>query len=165
MSPVHPIDTIPAEARRFQGQRAGIVTRVTANVIDVAVVIVILGVLYVAWAALLLLLREDAFTMPTPSFAVAYLLGTVILGLYFVAAWSTTGRTYGDHLLGLRVVNFEGERLHPLGALLRSVACVMFPVGLLWCVVSRENRSLQDLVIRTSVIYDWEIRPRGRRDA
>lgn len=165
MSPAHPIETVPAEARRFQGRRAGIVTRVTANVIDVAVVVVILGVLYVAWAAFLLLLRGDAFMMPTPSFAVAYLLGSVILGVYFVAAWSTTGRTYGNHLLGLRVVNHEGERVRLLGALLRSVACVMFPIGLLWCAVSRENRSLQDVVIRTSVIYDWEIRPRGRRDA
>ncbi len=165
MSPAHPIETIPAEARRFQGRRAGIVTRVTANVIDVAVVIVILGVFYVAWAAFLLLLRGEAFAMPTPSFALAYLLGSAILCTYFVAAWSTTGRTYGKHLLGLRVVNYEGERVRLLGALLRSVACVLFPIGLLWCAVSRENRSLQDVVIRTSVIYDWEIRPRGQRDA
>lgn len=164
MSPARSIQTIPAEARRFQGRRAGIVTRVIANVIDVAAVVVFLGVLYVAWAAFLLLLRGEAFSLPTPSFADAYLLGSVILCVYFVASWSSTGRTYGNHLLGLRVVNFKGERVRLLGAVLRSVTCVLFPIGLLWCAVSRENRSLQDVVIRTSVIYDWESRPDGRRD-
>jgi hypothetical protein len=35
----------------------------------------------------------------------------------------------------------------------RAVLCVIFPVGLLWVLVSQENRSAQDLVLRTSVIY------------
>ena len=33
-----------------------------------------------------------------------------------------------------------------------------FPVGLFWVAFSRENRSLQDVVLRTSVIHDWLIR-------
>jgi len=36
------------------------------------------------------------------------------------------------------------------------------PDRLFWCAISKENRSLQDLVLRTSVIYDWEIRSSGR---
>jgi hypothetical protein len=32
-----------------------------------------------------------------------------------------------------------------------------FPIGLLWVAVSRENRSAQDLALRTSVIYDWQL--------
>ena len=31
----------------------------------------------------------------------------------------------------------------------------MFPVVLFWVVVSRENRSLPDVLLRTSVVYDW----------
>ena len=103
--------------------------------------------------------------MPTPSFGLAYLVGTALLCGYFFAAWSTTGRTYGNHLLGLRVVNLHGERVRWIGAFLRSIACVLFPIGLLWCVFSRENRSIQDVVLRTSVIYDWEVRPHAERDA
>ena len=72
--------------------------------------------------------------------------------------WSISGRTYGDVVMGLRVVNFRGHRLHVVGALVRAVACAAFPIGLLWVAVSRENRSVQDMVLRTSVIYDWQPR-------
>jgi ribose/xylose/arabinose/galactoside ABC-type transport system permease subunit len=37
-------------------------------------------------------------------------------------------------------------------------AMIAFPIGLLWCGVSASRRSVQDVVLRTSVIYDW--RPR-----
>jgi uncharacterized RDD family membrane protein YckC len=160
VSPARPIDTVPGEARPYQGLRAGIVTRVVANVVDFLVVVAILGAIYVGWAAVLFLRRGEAFTLPTPSFALAYVVGSVVLALYFVAAWSTTGRTYGDQLLGLRVVNRHGGRMRLVGAFVRSVGCVVFPIGLFWCAISRENRSIQDVVVRTSVIYDWEVGPR-----
>ena len=54
---------------------------------------------------------------------------------------------------------FQGARLHPLGALARAAFYVIFPIGLLWVLVSGQNRSLQDLVLRTSVIYDWDVHP------
>ena len=57
------------------------------------------------------------------------------------------------------MVNRHGQRLHPLVALVRAVCYVIFPMGLLWVLVSGHNRSLQDLVVRTSVIYDWDVRP------
>ena len=37
----------------------------------------------------------------------------------------------------------------------RALLYLVFPVGLLWILVDRRNRSLQDLVLRTTVIYDW----------
>jgi uncharacterized RDD family membrane protein YckC len=39
---------------------------------------------------------------------------------------------------------------------LRAVACVVFPVGLLWVVVDKRRRSLQDIVFRTRVVYAGE---------
>ena len=51
------------------------------------------------------------------------------------------------------------DLVHPLGALARGAFYVIFPIGLLWVLVSGQNRSLQDLVLRTSVIYDWEMHP------
>ena len=74
-----------------------------------------------------------------------------------------TGRTYGAQVLGLRVVDRRGRRLVAAWAFLRAVLCVYVPLGLVWSAFSRENRSLQDLVLRTSVIYDWDVRPRGDR--
>jgi hypothetical protein len=41
----------------------------------------------------------------------------------------------------------------------RAALYAIFPIGLLWVLGSGQNRSLQDLVLRTSVIYDWELRP------
>jgi uncharacterized RDD family membrane protein YckC len=75
--------------------------------------------------------------------------------VYLTLSWVTTGRTYGDHLLGLRVVNARNQRLRLAGAALRAAFCMFFPIGLLYAAVSRTNRSLQDIVLRTSVIYDW----------
>ena len=81
--------------------------------------------------------------------------GLVLLVLYLTVAWSIIGRTYGCHVMGLRVVSRRGKRLRPLVALLRAVLYVMFPIGLLFCAGGVGRRSLQDLVLRTSVIYDW----------
>ena len=74
------------------------------------------------------------------------------------AAAITTGRTYGDHQLGLRVVSFRGGPLRWPGAFIRAVFCSLAPIGVYWAVLSPTNRSVQDGVLRTSVIYDWTVR-------
>jgi uncharacterized RDD family membrane protein YckC len=153
------IDPVPREARPFQGHRAGLVTRAAAGAIDVAIVIISLGVSYLAVFAFLFLLEPRNFTAPRPSPGLVYAVGTLLLILYLAVSWMGNGRTYGDHVMGLRVVNHKGRRLHPLRALARAVLYAVFPIGLLWVLVSGQNRSLQDLVLRTSVIYDWDVRP------
>ncbi len=89
--------------------------------------------------------------------------GGVVMMLYLTACWTASGRTYGDHLLGLRVVGWRGRRLRPVGALLRAVLCVLFPVGLFWILLSPENRSVQDVLLRSSVVYDWSRTPLRER--
>ena len=139
----------------MQGQAAGIVTRLLANTVDFAVAAGALGLGYLGVVVVRFLWRSWAFTLPTPSFILMLVLGGLIAVVYFTVAWSTTGRTYGTHLLGLRVVGPSGRRLGVWGALLRAVFCVVFPIGIFWVAVSRHNRSVQDHVLRTSVIYDW----------
>jgi uncharacterized RDD family membrane protein YckC len=154
--PGRPSDrTIPEEARAFQGDRAGIVTRTVANIIDslVAATVVFSG--YLGWAALQFLLSPTTFSFPSIRWGVAVVVTGIVLGFIFWVAWATTGRTFGGHLMGLRVVNFRGRKLHWTGALIRAGFCVIFPIGLFWAVISSQNRSVQDTVLRTSVIYDW----------
>jgi uncharacterized RDD family membrane protein YckC len=146
---------VPARARPFQGRRAGLVSRVLANTVDFGVVVAIVAVGYAVVAALRFLWRSWTFSFPAPSFLLLLLLGGLAAVLYMTASWVTTGRTYGDHLLGLRVVGARGRPLRVGSALVRALLCVVFPVGLFWAIVSRENRSLQDVVLRSSVIYDW----------
>jgi uncharacterized RDD family membrane protein YckC len=153
------VDPIPREARPFQGHRAGLVTRTAAAAIDVGIVIVALGVCYLSVFVFLFLLDPRKFTVPTPSPWLVYAAASLLLTLYLALSWMGNGRTYGNHVMGLRVVNRHGLRLHPLASLVRATLYVIFPIGILWVMISGQNRSLQDLVLRTSVIYDWHVRP------
>ena len=149
---------LPVEARSFQQRRAGIVTRALASTVDFVVVGLALVVLYALWNATAFLIDPYGFAFAKPAQLEILLAGELLLLAYFTASWATTGRTYGAHLMGLRVVGSRDNALPWIKALVRSVFCVLFPFGLLWVLVNKENRSLQDLVLRTSVIYDW--RPR-----
>jgi len=148
-------DVIPAEARHLQGRRAGLISRGVANLLDLGVVIGILVGIYAAWCGATLLWQRKNFSFPTPSFAQAFTAGAIVLLLYFTAAWTGSGRTYGDRFMGLRVVDRTGARVRLGWSFLRAVLCWIFPVGLLWAAVSRENRSVQDVILRTSVRHEW----------
>ena len=109
---------------------------------------------------MLFLISPRDFEFATASALLSVTTALLALVVYMTAAWSITGRTYGDHVMGLRVVGRRGHRVWPPTALVRAAFCVGFPIGLLWCGVSTSRRSLQDIVLRTAVIYDW----RPRRD-
>ena len=155
------ISPIPREGRPYQGQRAGLVTRLIANAVDGLSVSVSLLLAYAGFNALLFLMSPRNFEFATASALLSVTTALLALIIYMTAAWSITGRTYGDHVMGLRVVGRRGDRVWPPTALVRAALCVGFPIGLLWCGVSASRRSVQDLVVRTSVIYDW--RPRRAR--
>lgn len=154
------VDAVPVEARPFQGRRAGAVTRTLANAVDFGIDVGVLVAGYVTWCAVRFLINPTGFTFPAPQFIVILACGAVVLIIYFTVSWATTGRTYGNHLLGLRVVNFRGERMRWSGAVVRATFCTVLPIGLYWVLISPSNRSLQDTVLRTSVIYDWTTRLR-----
>jgi uncharacterized RDD family membrane protein YckC len=158
------ISPIPREARPYQGQRAGLVTRSLAAAIDALVVGVLLLAGYLGLNGLRFVVSPRRFhfidTSSLPVLTIA--LGVSIL--YLASVWAATGRSYGCHVLGLRVVDRRGRHPRPLTALVRAGLCVFVPVGLLWCVVGRNRRSLQDVVLRTSVVYDWRPRATHGRD-
>jgi uncharacterized RDD family membrane protein YckC len=160
--PPHVVDAVPREARPFQGRRAGIVTRTAANIVDSVVVAGALAAGYVVWCAARFLIKPTRFTFPAPPYLAVLAAFAIVLFAYFTVSWATTGRTYGNHLLGLRVVNFRGERLRWPAAVVRAAFCVLLPIGLYWAVVSATNRSVQDTVLRTSVLYDWTTRRQAR---
>jgi uncharacterized RDD family membrane protein YckC len=154
---VKDLDPLKPGARAIQGLRAGVVTRVAAGGIDYALVAVVTVGTYVAWAVLLFLLDPRDYTLPTWPFFVFLVLGLSYLVLYLWLAFATTGRTVGAGIMGVRVVGRKGQRMRWFPALLRAAFCAVFPIGLFWCAVSRENRSVQDIVLRTSVIHDWPV--------
>lgn len=148
-------DTVPEEARSFHGQPAGLVTRTLANVVDLIVVAVLLAGGYLAVAGVLFLRRGAGFSFPIVSFPVGYAVGVGAWVVYMAVGWATNGRTYGDHLLGLRVRTIHDGDVHGIRAVIRAALCVHFPLLLIWVAFSRQQRSVQDLLVGTHVVYDW----------
>lgn len=157
------VSPIPREARPYQGQRAGLITRSLAATIDALVVGVLLLSGYLGLNGLLFLASPRRFQFIDTSFLPVLTVGAGASVLYLAATWAATGRSYGCHVIGLRVVDRRGRHPRPLTALVRAGLCVFVPIGLLWCAVGRNRRSLQDVVLRTSVVYDW--RPRAAKGA
>lgn len=153
------VDPIPKEVREYQGRRAGVVTRTVAGAIDIGVVAVILVVGYSAYCVALFLLPPTGVNPKVPPLWVDFIIGYVVMALYLALSWYTGGRSYGCHVMGLRVVSRKGQRLPLLTSFLRAGFLVAFPAGFFWCAISRANRSVQDVVLRSSVIYDWDVRP------
>src|SRR4051812_23209580 len=149
-----PLAAVSRDAR-IRGRQAGVVTRSLANTVDVAIVVLLLVAGWVGVAAFRFLLHPARFTFPSPGGRSLLLIGLGLLAVYFAVTWAVVGGTYGDRLLGLRVVGPDGERPHWGRAALRAVLCTVFPIGLMWVAVSQDNRSVQDLLVRTSVRYDW----------
>ncbi len=149
------VDPIPREARPYQGNRAGVVTRTAAGGIDYAIIVIATLSTYASYDVFVFLLNPRGFQWPTWSFFVFLVIGFFYMVIYLTLAWATTGRTYGARILGVRVVNFRGNKVSWPSAVIRAAFCTVFPVGLYLCIVNRGNRSVQDVVLRTSVIHDW----------
>ena len=162
--PALELPKLPSDAVAFQGDRAGFVSRALGASIDVAIIfVVVLGSVAVWWGASFLVepinssdpLAGTGDRVPDLAFWVVY--GYVLNVLYWTIGWATGGRTVGNLIMGLRVVNHRGERMRWAGAFVRALFCTLFIPGLFWVIVSGANRSVQDVVLRTSVIYDWVI--------
>lgn len=149
------LSVLPAEARGYQGAAAGIATRFAASAIDGVVVVMWLLLMYGGYLALRLVLSPGGFQRPDHSLL---LLGAAFFWtevVYLAFAWWIGGRTIGDRIMGVQVVASRGGRLRFLQSVARALLCAMIPIGLLWCAIDPKRRSLQDIVLRTSVVYNW----------
>ena len=147
------------EAQALQGHRAGFASRVVADFIDLAVAW-LLGLSALVAAGLIgYLLTGPPFQLPVlPNWLDGSALGVVAV-LYLTITWAATGRSVGKQIAGLRVVTEAGRRMPVWRSFVRAVLYVLFPVGLLWILASRRNASVQDLILRTAVLYDWAYHP------
>jgi len=145
---------VPKEARSYQGHRAGIVSRVVASTVDLGVLLVSLGTAYLVVSGILFVISPVRFTFPTPDRTVILAVAAGLAMAYLTVSWVVNGGTFGDLLLGLRVTDRRGRRPGVGVALLRAACCLVFPIGLLLA-VGAARRSLADVLVRSSVVYDW----------
>ena len=156
--PRHAVRISPPEAAEQQGTRAGVVSRTAAMVVDVVFTVAIVGTGYALWAAVRLLRDPRGFAWPQVSYVTLVTASLVVAAILLTATWSGTGRSPGGRVMGLRVLGPDGSPPHLLRSMLRAIACVAFPIALFLSAVSKRNASVQDLLLRTSVVYDWHER-------
>jgi uncharacterized RDD family membrane protein YckC len=133
---------------------AGVVTRLLAAGVDAAAVVLVTVSLDLIAAGARFLWSPVDFRWPRPGTAVTMLALVVVAVGYLTVGWAMAGRTYGARLLGLRVLSARHELLGWTRSVLRAVICVLWPVGLFWCGISRTRRSVADVVVGTVVVYD-----------
>ncbi|MFC9788454.1 RDD family protein [Rhodococcus sp. NPDC127528] len=138
---------------------AGIVTRGIGAAIDLGVVLALLGGSYLGLTFVRLLFSPQNFGFPEPGALWSVTAWIVTSVVYLTVCWATTGRTIGSQAMGLRVTTTRGRRVRWSVAALRALFCVFFAIGLAWAAVDRRRRSVQDILLRTEVVYDWRPDP------
>ena len=133
---------------------AGVVTRGLAAVVDAIAVAGLAVLLDLTAAGIRFVWSPTDFRWPELGVLKSVVALLVVAVVYLTVGWSTTGRTYGGKLVGVRVLSVGHGLLGWVRSALRALACVLWPVGLLWCCISPSRRSLQDIVFRSVVVYD-----------
>jgi len=146
----------PAAPRR----RAGFVSRAAADGVDFVIVWLISALVLLGIGLTRYVITSKPFELPRPDLGVTSTAGLILLTAYLAWGWASTGRTPGKALLGLRVVTSNGAGLGVGRATARAAICALFPIFLVWALVSKKNAAIHDLLLKTAVVYDWEPRRR-----
>ena len=160
-SPVEDLPGMPLSQRAVALQRhsAGSVSRFLAFLIDQFLAgILFTGGLVLTSAALQVVIGADIdIEGDSPLIALAYLLW---LFVYLAGSLAATGRTIGKAVLGLLVVQADGQNLTGWAPVVRTivfpVSFLLFGIGLLMGLFRHDRRELHDLIAGTAVIYAWD---------
>ena len=155
-SPVPVAESGASVSRLPLATHAGVVTRLLAAAVDAVVVVFLVALLDLAAAGARFLWSPVDFRWPRPTTFPAVVVLLLVAVAYLTVGWALAGRTYGDKLLGLRVLTSRHELLGWTRSAVRALTCAFWPVGLLWGGVSRTRRSVADVLLRSVVVYDTQ---------
>jgi len=94
--------TMRERASTLQTTRAGIVSRVSADAIDLVAITVLYFVILVGWATVVYLATSKSFALPNPAPRFDAIGLFVLQVVYLAVGWSGPRRTAGKALVGLR---------------------------------------------------------------
>ena len=162
------VDDSAGRRPREPGAYAGLATRGIALVVDV----VLINLVFLIGGALVGLVGS-LFGKLRPEWLVGALVGSawlIVVTVYFVAFWSTTGQTPGMRLMQLRITRGTGRSLGVVRSVVRLIglALAIIPLfaGFLTVLFDGRRRALQDFLAGTVVRYDdIDFRSPGRDDA
>ena len=118
-------------------------------------VVGLVAAVYAIQAGAMFLLDPGGFVVPDTTLNWFINVGLAVAVGYLTLSWAVLGGTRGDRVMGLRVVTRDGSRPALWRSTARALLYLIFPLGLLWAAVSSRHQSLQDLLVRTRVVYDW----------
>jgi len=143
------------------GRTAGGVSRLAAFLIDVVVISVSYGLMVALISYLVGLFTGRTVDLSNESW---WALGSyVTFGFfYFWIGLSVTGRSVGKGLIGLRVVEVNGDPISPGRAAVRTIVyplSFILGLGLIPIVTGKQRRALHDFAAGDKELYDWGDRP------
>jgi uncharacterized RDD family membrane protein YckC len=150
-----------ARAVTAQGNYAGSVSRLAAYLIDL---VVSTGLFSLALAAISYVVKivsgqEVSWHRGDIGVTIVYVLWEFF---YFGYSWAMSGRTLGMAVLGIKVVQADGQLIRPRQGVVRSLvfplSFLLLGLGFLGILVQRERRALHDLIAGTAVVYSWDAR-------
>lgn len=141
--------------RPLPTNRAGLVTRGAAFVIDAVIINLFFTVIAGAATLLVTFFGGSGEGVPRGAIAVGSFTWLVVVGVYLCGFWSLAGQTPGMRFLGIRL----DERRLPLRRSIRrligiGLSFITFGIGFLGIVFGESRRSWADRMGRTEVIYD-----------
>jgi uncharacterized RDD family membrane protein YckC len=153
--------TVPPSAQVMPAGHAGFVTRFSTFVIDVVVIN-----LTFALAGLVVQFVVSALGGTDARLSEAPALSSVAFVLwwftYAAVSLATFGQTAGMAVFGVRALRADGRPLGGGRAVVRVLAFplsfLLFGFGFALIVLRRDRRALHDLIARTCVVYDWDVR-------
>ena len=154
------------------GYYAGFTSRFLALAVDMALVIVIMGM--TSWLFQIvgrflgesprlesLGITEEMVT--AASVIISSLNAVTVVFAYAFIFWLMTGQTPGMMLMGLRVVSVDGGHLTFWRAFLRLIGYVIstafFFLGFAWVLVDDRRQGWHDKLANTLVVYSWDAHP------
>jgi uncharacterized RDD family membrane protein YckC len=143
----------PAQADE-EDDYAGIVTRAIAFAIDAAIIDLV-GIAVGVVFALIFSVLPESDELRSVAVAVGAVVFVVWSATYFLTFWCTTGETFGNRAMRIRVSRLDGGALKPRHALVRLVGIVLAAIplfaGFVPILVTEKRRGLPDYLAGTIV--------------
>lgn len=141
--------------RPLPTNRAGLVTRAAAFLIDAVIVNLFFTVLAGAVTLLATFFGGSGEGVPKGALAAGSFIWLAVVGTYLVGFWSLAGQTPGMRFLSIRL----NERRLPLGRSIKrligiGLSVVTFGIGFLGVVFGESRRGWADRMGGTEVVYD-----------
>jgi uncharacterized RDD family membrane protein YckC len=164
--------TMSMDDSSLLGYYAGFTSRLLAFAIDLALVVILMGMTSWIFQTMGQILGDSPRIeslgltqemISAISAIISSLNAVTVVFAYAFIFWLMTGQTPGMMLLGLRVISVDGGHLTFWRIFLRLIGYVIstafFFLGFAWILIDDRRQGWHDKLARTYVVYSWDAHP------